>query len=95
MGKRIAVYSPLAAEAKAFQRRQPLVSLIGKVIGFIDNGKPNFNYLVDDLADLLMRKYGAAAVIKRRKRGPSVPAPQQMMSEIVAHCDAVVTGSGD
>ena len=43
-------------------------SLAGKTIGFIDNSKPNFNYLVDDLSELLVSKHGVAGVIKRRKR---------------------------
>jgi len=74
---------------------QTLDGLAGKVVGFIDNAKPNFNNLVDDLADLLIAKYGVKAVIKRRKRGPAVPAPDEVMKELVEQCDAVITGSGD
>ena len=48
---------------------KPLETLQGKVVGFIDNSKPNFNYLVDDLAELLSRSYGVARVVKHRKRG--------------------------
>ena len=33
------------------QAQQLLAGLAGKVVGFIDNAKPNFNHLVDDLAD--------------------------------------------
>ena len=72
-----------------------LDGLSGKVVGFIDNAKPNFNHLVDDLADLLVAKHGVAAAIKRRKRGPALPAPDTVMKELVEQCDAVITGSGD
>jgi hypothetical protein len=65
------------------------------VIGFVDNAKPNFNHLVDDLAELLINQYGAAGVIKRCKGSPSLPAPDAMMRELYAQCDAVITGSGD
>jgi hypothetical protein len=69
--------------------------LAGKVVGFIDNAKPNFNHLVDDLADLLTKRYGVAAVVKRRKHSASVPAPAEMVSELAERCDLVITGSGD
>ena len=75
--------------------RKALDRLNGKVIGFIDNAKPNFNYLVDDLAEQLVSKYGAAAVIKRRKVRAGIPVPQPIMQELSQQCDAVITGSGD
>jgi hypothetical protein len=70
-------------------------SLQGRVVGFIDNSKPNFNDLVDDLANLLVARYGVRAVIKRDKRGPAMPAPPAVIDELVAQCDVVITGSGD
>jgi len=69
--------------------------LAGKVVGFIDNAKPNFNHLVDDLAEVLVARHGVASVIKRRKRAASVPAPDDMVAELVEHCDVVIAGSGD
>jgi hypothetical protein len=80
-------------EADAPQTSLP--SLAGKVIGFIDNTKPNFNHLVDDLADLLVRKYGVRSVLKRGKRVQSIPAPQAVIEELVNECDLIITGSGD
>ena len=75
--------------------RKTLDVLQGTVVGFIDNAKPNFNFLVDDLADLLQSNYGVRAVVKRRKRSASVPAPEEMLREIAGQCDLVITGSGD
>jgi hypothetical protein len=72
-----------------------LDGLAGKVVGFIDNTKPNFNHLVDDLADVLVQKYGVRSVIKRGKRLQSIPAPEAVIAELVAACDLVITGSGD
>jgi len=69
--------------------------LQGAVVGFIDNAKPNFNHLVDDLAAELVARYGVARVVKRRKRSASVPAPVEMMGEITGECDVVIAGSGD
>ena len=72
-----------------------LDGLAGKVVGFIDNTKPNFNYLVDDLAEVLMREYGVRSVVKRGKRLQSIPAPGEVLDELAAVCDLVITGSGD
>ena len=74
--------------------RRTLDGLAGKVVGFIDNAKPNFNHLVDDLGELLVGKYGVAAVLKHRKRG-QVPVTESVLKEFSEKCDAVITGSGD
>lgn len=59
------------------------------------NTKPNFNNLVDDLAELLEGHYGVRSTVKHRKRAPSVPAPDEVLQDLVAQCDLVITGSGD
>jgi len=74
---------------------RPLDSLQGKVIGFIDNSKPNFQLLADDLSELLMTRYGAASVVRHRKRSASIPAPDTVFADIAEKCDLVITGSGD
>ena len=76
-------------------QRRTLDALTGRVVGFIDNAKPNFNHLVDDVAELLVGKYGVKTVIKRRKRGASIPADAGMVKDLAAQCDVVITGSGD
>lgn len=74
---------------------RPLDRLAGKVVGFIDNSKPNFQYLVDDLAELLVKRHGVASVVKHRKLGASTPAPDSVLADIEEKCDLVITGSGD
>ena len=75
--------------------RAALAGLAGKVVGFIDNAKPNFGVLAGDLGDLLKAKYGVKEVITRRKRSASVPANPEVIDELSAVCDVVITGSGD
>ena len=90
------IYNPLATRHPAAQKlRSRLDSLRGKVIGFIDNSKPNFNHLVDDLANVLNARYGVAAVVKRSKRTSMRPAPDAVLRELLDHCDVVIAGSGD
>ena len=90
------VYEPVApCLTQLSQTRQSLDRLAGKVIGFIDNSKPNFNLLVEDLSQILIEKHGVKSVIKRRKRSASQGAPEAVMNELVEQADAIITGSGD
>jgi len=82
----------IAGHARTFQ---PLDTLQGKVVGFIDNSKPNFSYLADDLAELLVNKYRVAEVIRHRKLAASIPAPEEAIADVQRQCDLVITGSGD
>ena len=94
--KNVTLFDPTAPRQEGGgEARRTLSALKGAVVGFIDNAKPNFNHLVDDLADLLVARYGVARVVKRRKRSASVPAPEEMMRAITGECDLVITGSGD
>ena len=96
MSSSIRVYEPVGPCLTQPQKsRQSLNSLAGKVIGFIDNSKPNFNYLVEDLSQMLIEKHGVKQVIKRRKRSASQGLPEAAMNELVAQTDAIITGSGD
>ena len=90
------VYEPIApCLTRPRESRHSLDSLAGKVIGFIDNSKPNFNWLVDELSQILIEKHGVKGVVKKRKKSASQGAPDSILSELVAEVDAVVTGSGD
>ncbi len=96
MSDRVILFDPTARRQEGRQQvRRTLDALAGTVVGFIDNAKPNFNHLVDDLSELLISRYGVSQVIKRRKRAASVPAPEAVYQELAAQCDLVITGSGD
>ena len=96
MSSTIQVYDPVAPCLTQLQKsRQSLDSLVGKTIGFIDNSKPNFTYLVEDLSKALIEKHGVKAVIKQRKRSASVGLSETLMDELVSQTDAIITGSGD
>jgi hypothetical protein len=77
------------------QAAAPLGSLKGKVVGFIDNSKPNFEHLAVDLNALLVGRYGAARVVTHRKRSASMSAGAVVLDELAKECDLVITGSGD
>ena len=90
------VYDPVAPCLTApHASRRSLDRLEGKVIGFIDNAKPNFHVLADELGELLVSRYGVARVVKRRKPSASTPATSQVIAELSEACDVVIAGSGD
>ncbi len=69
--------------------------LAGAVIGIIDNAKPNFHLLADDLAELLASRHGVARVIRHRKTSASLPVDPEVIAALAAECDVVIAGSGD
>jgi hypothetical protein len=90
------VYDPVApCLTEPQQSRLALDRIKGKVVGFIDNSKPNFNHLVEDLSELLVSRHGVASVVTRRKRSASQGLSEALMNELAEQCDAIVTGSGD
>lgn len=99
MSTTVILFNPTAPRAdavqEAVQMRLAPVVLAGAVVGFIDNAKPNFHYLVDDLADLLIGNYGVQGTLVRRKPSASVPAAPDIVVELASTCDVVITGSGD
>ena len=61
MISKIRILEPGANERTATAGKlTPLASLNGAVVGFIDNTKPNFNHLIDDLADVLANQKNMA-----------------------------------
>ena len=95
--KTVTLFDPTAprGDPEAVPARAGLPGLEGVVVGFIDNAKPNFDHLVDDLSGLLVGRYGVRRVVKRRKRSASVPATPEVLDELAGECDVVITGSGD
>ena len=81
-----------AAKVAAVPRFQDLT---GKVIGLLDNSKPNADKLAERFAELLKKEYGVAKVISRRKLTAQQGAPKQYLDELAAQTDFVLSGLGD
>ena len=69
--------------------------LRGKVVGLLDNSKPNADKLGERFEELLRENYGIAGVIKRRKLTAQEGAPKQFLDELAAQADFVLSGLGD
>jgi hypothetical protein len=70
------------------------VSLAGKTVGVISNGKEGTKGFFVHLDRLLREEFGVANVVLRVKSNFSAPADRHIVDEI-ARWHAVVTGIGD
>jgi len=97
-GSCMIVLSP-EGKAQTSAARVPAVprfsELRGKVFGLLDNSKPNADKLGERFEQLLREKYGIAGVIKRRKLTAQEGAPKQVLDELAAQADFVLSGLGD
>ena len=72
-----------------------LGSLDGKVIGILDNSKPNADILLTRVAELIAQRTKPAEIIVKSKLRASSAAPPEILEELATRCDAVVTALGD
>ena len=72
-----------------------LDTLNGKVLGILDNTKPNADRILDMVVELIAKRYKLAGVVKRRKPSASKGAPQEILDEMARECDFVIVGVGD
>jgi hypothetical protein len=70
------------------------VSLRGKTVGFISNGKEGTRGFFAHLDQMLRQDFDVATVVNRVKSNYSAPADADIVGEI-ANWDAIVTGIGD
>lgn len=85
-----------APAAKARVARPPrFADLRGKVVGLLDNSKPNADRLGERFEQLLRERYGVAGVVKRRKLTAQQGAPKHYLDELAAQADFILSGLGD
>jgi hypothetical protein len=96
MNSKTTLVEPIAPpRVQAESASSRLQSLQGKVVGFIDNAKPNFEHLAAEIGTLLTERHGIAHVLTHRKRSASLPVAQDALERMTSECDLVIAGSGD
>ncbi|MBV9854297.1 MAG: hypothetical protein JOY82_07180 [Streptosporangiaceae bacterium] len=82
--------------AKSAPPRAPRrASLRGARVGLLVNTKQNAAPFLDEVGRLLVERYGASGVLARTKTNFAQPAPEELIKEMQAGCDVIVTGIGD
>src|SRR5260370_17130618 len=82
------------AKPKAPRARRP-ASLKGASVGLLVNTKQNAAPFLDELGRLLIQRYGATSIMARTKVNFAQPAPDELIKEMAASCDVIITGIGD
>ncbi|MYA61637.1 MAG: hypothetical protein F4X94_03570 [Dehalococcoidia bacterium] len=84
--------APLPADGVVADRP---TTLDGVTIGLLANGKMNSVEMLTALHDVLADRYDFGGVVERNKMNASRPCPEDIIDEMVAKCDVVITSSGD
>ena len=96
MTKTIPVYDPRGAvEAQPMTAARRVKKLEGLRLGLLDNTKWNANKLLRGVRDRLAQKHAFGAVNYYRKAGFSLNAAPELVAEIAANNDIVLTAIGD
>jgi hypothetical protein len=70
-------------------------SLAGARVGLLINTKQNARPFLEEVGRLLREEHGVASVTDRTKLNFAVPEPEEVIKELAATVDVVVTGVGD
>jgi len=98
MNEYIDVLDPTAATTVEQEHvAMGLNDLNGKVIGFVDNRKPNFDIFLGHVEAALRQQFQFAEVvhIKKGGTGATVPLTPEEMKQLAPKCDAIVYGICD
>ncbi|MBL22433.1 MAG: hypothetical protein CMM48_14225 [Rhodospirillaceae bacterium] len=94
-GRTIRVFDPTA---NAADEQDGLATrfngLDGKVIGFLNNTKDHTDVIFEEVGKLIQERFPEAELRFYRKESVTGMKPE-MMADMKAECDAVVTGLGD
>jgi hypothetical protein len=81
-----------AASVAALPR---FADLNGKVVGLLDNSKPNADKLEERFAQLLRERLDVGKVVTRRKISAQQGAPKECLDELASQADFILSGLGD
>ena len=98
MKEYINVLDPTAkTTAKQERMATSLDDLNGKVIGLVDNRKPNFDIFLERVEKALCQRFQFAEIVRLKKggTGATVPLTPEEMKQLAPKCDAVVNGICD
>ncbi len=91
---RVTILSPVGKsrlEIESDELAERATSLSGKVIGFLDDGVSKV--LFDRAKELFQQNVQPVDMPTWMKPNPSVPAPQDVLDEIVTKCDVAIVGT--
>ena len=92
----ITVYNPSSKPApEALKTAARKTSLNGKVLGIIDNSKPNSDIILKRLAEKLNDRFNVKEIVWSKKPTASLPITNDEIQKLARKCDFVLAGVGD
>lgn len=76
-------------------RSAALSSMVGKVIGLLENRKYQADAFLHELQNILEQEYGVAKVVYATKFSYSAPCAPETLDALVLECDAIIHGIAD
>jgi len=90
------LYSPMSTTPKRKSFRAPaLASIDGLRIGVLENGKLNAEEMLNEVAQLFVRRNGCTIRTLASKSNASAPAPGNTLVKVAQEVDFLLTGLGD
>lgn len=83
---------PPAAKAAGAQRA---IKAQGIRLGILDNSKGNADHLLQFIVDGVKAQMKVASVVALRKPSPSIPATKDVLDELTAQADCVISAMAD
>ncbi|TAM76279.1 hypothetical protein EPN44_06070 [bacterium] len=91
----LGIVDPTDHSSKTLAAALRLESLAGKRPGLLDNRKGNGDRLLDRIGHLLVDRYGTLEPYRTTKFIYARRASEEIIDDLVARCDFVVTAVGD
>ena len=96
IAERLLVLDPtVGPEAGGLELAPRAESLRGKVVGLLDNSKPNSDKILFFVGEILRERHGVAELVVASKPDTSTCAPPDILDQLVQRCHFAVTGIGD
>ena len=96
---RYPILDPTGATATETKPQSPRAArrpdLRGATVGLLLNTKQNAAPFLDEIGRLLISQHGAKGTLARTKVDFAAPAPEDLVKDMAASCDVIVTGIGD
>jgi hypothetical protein len=83
------------ASRPAAARAPRRASLAGARVGLLINTKQNARPFLEEVGRILTEEHGAASVTQRTKLNFAVPEPEDVIKDLAAEADVIITGVGD
>lgn len=94
MTRAVTAFSPVGRHAQVDAEAKTDVSGI-RVIGILDNTKPNARLLMTEVAKVVAGRAGNAELLFDRKNSAAEGMTEDTRERIAATADVIFTGSGD